>query len=128
MKNDPERKERLLADVFAQDWNDGPAAELVRTAAAAVRRRRRRPALIALGVASFALAIGVLSPLRKPGRGTNLPEQRPAYELASDEELLAHLKVQPTLLIKHADGTAELRFLNLRAEGAADAAPPRHNS
>lgn len=128
MKNDPELKERLLADTFAQDWNDGPAAELVRAAASAVRRRRRRPAMIVLTVASFALAIGMFFPPGKPGRAANPPGRRPAYELASDEELLAHLKVQPTLLIKHADGTVELRFLNFPAEGAAPVAPPLHNS
>lgn len=103
----PDRRTKLLAELFHEDWANGPVSDLARVAAAHARRRRRirRSLVIAGSTAAFAIA-GTLAYFRPtPVKPAALAKSSPAYEIISDEELLTLLHDRPLLVIPEQDGT-----------------------
>ncbi len=111
--DDPES--RLLAETFHDDWESGPTAAFARTAAAHARRRRRlRASLLAAGTAAGLIAV-LATVLRQPPKPPQVAaiaaKPAPAYEIISDDELLARLQDRPLLTVKKPDGTREFILL-----------------
>jgi hypothetical protein len=106
----------LIAGAFHDDWATGPTAEFARRAAAHARRRRARghlllatTATVAVGLASFVAAHRPATPV--PTIAAQPVAAQPAYEIISDEQLLAALKDQAVLVVKQADGTNQITLL-----------------
>jgi hypothetical protein len=107
MNDQPDRRTKLLAELFHEDWATGPLSDLARIGAAHARRRRRIRRSLAITGSTAALAIaGTLAYFRlapvKPGAAA---KPSPAYEIISDDELLALLRDRPLLVIPQPDGT-----------------------
>jgi len=115
MNNKSERPDRLLAETLHDGWDDGPGAAFAQQAAALARRRRRaRQTLVAAGTAAAATL--VLSGLwLRPEPVHSLPPPTaavPAYEVISDEQLLAQLRDRPLLVLPRENGTREFVLLD----------------
>jgi hypothetical protein len=115
MNKTPDPKSRLLAEVFHDDWESGPASLFARMAATHARRRRRlRASLLAAGATAGLVAV-LVSALRQhpspPHVVTIAAKPAPAYEIISDDELLARLKDRPLLAVKKPDGAREFILL-----------------
>jgi len=111
-KHDPRTK--LLTEIFHEEWSGGAPAGFARDAAALVRRRRRlRHSLVAAGTAAaVAVLTLVLSrPAPEHFRQRSLPQAEPAYEIISDDELLAQLSDRPLLAMRTESGTREFVLL-----------------
>jgi hypothetical protein len=108
-------QEKLLAETFHGEWSAEPMASFARQAAATVRRRRQlKQTFLAMGaVAGFAIAALISLPRgRAPTRMASAPTApAPAYEVISDEELLAQLRDQPLLVMNKPNGTREFVIL-----------------
>ena len=105
---------RLLAETFHDDWAGGPAAEFARRAARHARRRRRlRRGLAASGSVAVALMLGALVHSRRelPAKSAFLVAPTPAYEIISDEELLAELHDRPLLVLPRENGSRDFVLL-----------------
>lgn len=120
MNKPADKKTKLLAETFHEEWTSGAPAAFARAAAAHARRRRRvRQALltatagVALVVVGF--AVWPRSAVLPPSGG--MPPTKPppvaarTYEIISDDELLARLQDQPLLVVKRANGTKEITLL-----------------
>jgi hypothetical protein len=113
----PDHRTKLLADTVHGDWLEGPVADFARQAAAHARRRRRlRRTAQAAGVIACFIAGGLALYFRVPPpshRHTTLQESKTrAYEIISDDELLAQLHDRPLLALKKENGTHEFVFLD----------------
>lgn len=107
MNNQPDRRTKLLAELFHEDWATGRLSDLARVAAAHARRRRRiRRSLIVAGTAA-AIAIASLLPYFRstPVKSAVFAKPSLAYEIISDDELLTLLHDRPLLVIPEQDGT-----------------------
>ena len=117
MNKKHEQSEKLLAETFHDDWAEGSAATFALQAAALARRRRRfRHAVVASSVvASMAAALLVSlhrRPVPAPAPMAPLSAApAPAYEIISDEELLAQLRDRPLLVLNKQDGGREFVLL-----------------
>lgn len=118
MNKKREQREKLLAETFHDDWVEGPAATFALQAAALARRRRRmRHAVVASGIAA-SVAIALLfslhhrpAPASAPLTPAQVAVSAPAYEIISDEELIAQLRDQPLLVLNKKDGGREFVLL-----------------
>ena len=114
-KHEPER-EKMLAEAFHGEWSAGLAAGMARRAAAVARRRHAgRRALFATGTAAGIAAALILSlrhPAVMPRENPAAENSTPAYEIISDDELLAQLKDQPLLVIRGENGAREFVLLD----------------
>jgi hypothetical protein len=112
--NDSRRDEdRLLVDVFHDDWNKG-AAQFARVAAANARRRRTmRQAVIAstTTAAMLVAAVIVFYPRTPPAQRLTASEHQPQpprnYEIISDAELLASLRDRSVVMVTRSNGSSE---------------------
>jgi hypothetical protein len=108
-KLDP--RTRLLAEAFNDEWATGPASVFARRAAAHARRRRTLKQALLIGSATTAglvtlffatrprLSLPVLpavSSLAQSAPGTKVA---PAFEIISDEQLIAELRGRPLLIL-----------------------------
>jgi hypothetical protein len=119
----PDRDADLLAGAFHDDWTGGPMAEFARRAAAHARRRRARRQLLVAASAAAAMAVAsFLAAHRQASRTPTFARDpvaaKPAYEIISDEQLVATLKDRSLLIVKKPDGTNQITLL-----GSPDDAP-----
>lgn len=115
-KNDP--RARLVAETFHDDWSGGPASEFALHAAAHARTRRTLRRALATGGALVAVAAVVFF---TTSRRTAAPpavssvavvaKSAPAYEIISDDELVALLRGRPLLILPQE--RADRRFVIL---------------
>lgn len=123
MKPTNDDRARLIAAAYHDDWDEGRSAQFARTAARSARRRRawRRGASIGITAAILAFVTAAIWPdhprprfnpetgsaiVRSPVRPT------PAYEVASDDELLRHLKNRPVLVVTQTTGQRDIVLLD----------------
>jgi hypothetical protein len=118
MTKRPDPRETLLAETFqGGDWADGPAGGFARRAAAAARRRRFvRGTIVASGAAAGIAAAVMFALLHRPteppfAAPPAITATAPAYEIISDDELLAQLRDRPVLTVKRENGTREIVLL-----------------
>ncbi len=113
--NEPrDRRAKLVAELFHENWAGGPVSDFARIAAAHARRRRRlRQSLVAASaVTGFAALIAVALFHRPPVAPIAVPPRAaPAYEIISDDELLAHLRDRPLLVLRKENGGREFVVL-----------------
>jgi len=116
MNEKPDFRTRLVADLFQGDWSQGPAAAASREAAAWVRRRRARQRfLLSAGAAAGMAAVLLLAlahPEGKPSRAPVAPRRTPAYQVISDEELLADVSDRPLLALREPGGASRIVVLD----------------
>lgn len=115
MNNRRHRDEKLLAELFHDDWSNGPAAKFARRAAAHARARRRiRSAAAVAGAAGAVLILALVFTHRPtPSPVVALKPNPPAgYEIISDAELLAQLHDRPLLVLEKQNGTKEFVLLS----------------
>jgi hypothetical protein len=114
MTDENDRHARLLAEVFQDDWEKGPARHVALRAAAYARRRRRLRRATAAG--GLMLMVALLSFLALPGH-TKAPEpvapvtrasDSPAYEIISDDEFVALLGTRPVLILPQQNGSTRV--------------------
>jgi hypothetical protein len=116
MNDEHQQRSRLIADLFHDDWANGPAGDLARAAAAHARRRRSLRRIVAttgatIGAAA-ALALALLYRPAAPRPATlSVRPAAAAYETISDDELLALLSDRPLLARQNDDGTRSLALL-----------------
>ncbi|HLP10190.1 MAG TPA: hypothetical protein VK178_18655 [Opitutaceae bacterium] len=117
-KRDNHELDRLVAELFHEDWAAGPLAASARESARRVRRRRRvRSGALGVGAAA-ALAVGLWW-LRPAAGGRLAPEfaaaPRPVAtspcEIISDAQLEAALRGRRVLLTRDASGFDAVEFL-----------------
>jgi hypothetical protein len=115
MNNPPDDRTRLLAEMLHGDWTSGPAAEMARRAAAHARLRRTvRRSAVAAGVVA-AIAVTLFFSPRRPAlapASVVTTAAKPAYEIISDEELLATLRDRPLLVLPQENGTKKIVLLD----------------
>ena len=115
MNEKPDPRTRLVAEVFNDDWVAGPTSAFARAAAAHARRRRavRQTLRIGGAVAVVIVAILAFNRARVPQRPSSaLPiaelataeiaptsKTFPAFEIISDEQLVAELRGRPLLIL-----------------------------
>lgn len=102
------KKEHLLRDTLGETGGEAFA----RAAAAAIRRRHvlRRTSLAAIAVA----VLTTLSFIRPDIRPTPAPQpvaKAPAFEIMSDQDLLAQLQDRPVLILRNQSRITEVVFL-----------------
>ncbi len=105
---------RLIAGAFHGDWANGPAAEFARAAAAHARRRRAvRRTLAGLGTATVLAAAFFVSRQLRPTMPATpaIATAKVAYEIISDDELIAQLHDRPLLVVKKDSGAKEIHLL-----------------
>lgn len=115
MNKQDDQESRLLAETFQTDWETGPTAGYARAAAAYARRRHRfRSALVAAGTTAGLAAVLAFALLHRPAPLRLAPavaKAAPAYEIISDDELLAQLHDRPLLAMRQANGTRKFVLL-----------------
>lgn len=99
-------KERLLTDLL----DDGDGATFAR-AAAAHARRRRAVRHASLGLAAVALMAAVVFVYRPEAAPAQAATRAPAYEIISDQELLAQLKDERVMVLKDQNRITGVVFL-----------------
>ncbi len=103
MNEKPDFRTRLIADLFHDDWAEGPAAAAALRAAGCARRRRARQRLLVTvgSVAGMAavLLLTLVHPGSRPARVHAASPTAPAsaYQVISDDELLADVSDRPLL-------------------------------
>lgn len=115
--NDPRpREEQLLAELFHDDWADGPAAAFARHAAALARTRRRLRSVAALGAAVGGVLLVAAFVFTRHRAAAPLVTSRsappPAYDIISDRELLARLHDRPILILPKQNGVEKFVLLD----------------
>jgi hypothetical protein len=114
MSNKDDRHSELLAETFHGDWTGGPAGDFARRAAQHARRHRgRRQALLFAGAAT-GLAAAIMFSVHRPvpaalARATQDPA--PAYEVISDDDLIAGVRDRPVLVLPQENGTKKIVLL-----------------
>lgn len=120
MNNHRDQKEKLLAEAFHGEWNDGTMTGFALEAARHARRRTRVRRSFAVVGATAGIAAALVFALKHQTGAENHPAVSvatvqapvaPAYEIISDEELLAQLKDQPLLVVQKKDGSREFVLL-----------------
>lgn len=115
MTEKPAHRAQLLADTLHEDWTHGPMARYAHEAAAHARQRRHlRHGLHRVGAVASLIAVLTLGFVFRLPRSPVAPfaaKPGPAYEIISDDELLAQLPDQPLLVLPHPDGTREIVLL-----------------
>lgn len=115
MNKRSDQREKLLAETFHGEWEEGPSAGFARAAAAHARRQRAlRRTLAASGIAAAAVTTAMLLAPRHPpaaSHETSVAKIAPAYEIISDDELLATVKDQPLLVVRGENGRREFVLL-----------------
>ena len=116
MSNRNEQREKLLAELFHPEWTEGVASNFARAAAAHARRRRRlHRSLVATGAAAaliLAAAFLRVGQREQVSAVTGAPTNHRAYEIITDEALLAQLSDRPLLVLPQQDGTKTIVLLN----------------
>ena len=112
-----DHRTKLLADAVHGDWAEGPVADFARQAAAHARGRRRlRYSLQAVGATACLLAFvsAIFSHQPEPSRfsAKSQGHKTPAYEIISDDALLAELHDRPLLAVKNENGMREFVLLD----------------
>ena len=118
MNDRNDSRARLVAETFHDDWSEGPASEFALRAAAHARTRRTLRRAAATGGALVAIAAGVFFATRHPQATSSLVAAvvftaKPplAYEIISDDELVALLRDRPLLILPQERG--DRRFVLL---------------
>jgi len=114
-KSDPNT--RLLADVFHDDWAEGPAADFARQASRLARRRRKLHATGLSAGAALVVAMAIfLSFNQRSAPSVNSAPIAPAaergYEIISDDELLAQLHDRSLMVIGKGNDGKRFVFLD----------------
>jgi hypothetical protein len=118
MSKHEDNESKLLADVFHDDWQNGPAGGFARRAAARARCQSRvRHALPVAAACALAVAIGLIVKREHPA--PSLPDEGGVqqkisgrgYDVISDEELLTQLRDRPLLVVRKENGTREFVLL-----------------
>jgi hypothetical protein len=110
----PDKRERLLAELYHDNWTAGDSTRFATRAAAHARRRRTlRIALKSAGVAVLMLALVTALTFRpEPGFAPldiPAPPAAPAaYEIISDTELLSLVEDRPLLLVQNANSPGHI--------------------
>ena len=115
MNSSPDQNEKLLAELFHDDWSGGTAADFARRAAAHARGRRRLRSLAATGATAALALLFAFALTRRPTPARVVaPPAKPvaAYEIISDTELLAQLHDQPLLVVQKQNGAKEFVLLD----------------
>ena len=115
MNNRADHREKLLAEVFHDDWETGPASRFARAAAASARHRRLRRTLGAAAVTTGVVAVLTFVALRRPVPPPAAPSHPTAargYDIISDDELLARLPNLPVLVLPQPDGGKKIVLLD----------------
>ncbi|HEX2855046.1 MAG TPA: hypothetical protein VHO24_17560 [Opitutaceae bacterium] len=116
MNRKEHEREKLLAETFHGEWLEGPAATFAQQAARLARQRRRqRRAFLTFAMAAgaaAALLVSLRHPLARTETTTSTPHSTPAYEIISDEELLAQLHDRPLLVMRGENGAKEFVLLD----------------
>jgi hypothetical protein len=115
MNSRPDHREKLLAEVFYDDWETGPASRFARAAAASVRHRRLRRTLGAAAGTTGLIAVLMFVALRHPVPPPAAPSHPTAgrgYEIISDDELMARLPDLPILVLPQTDGGRKIVLLD----------------
>lgn len=107
---------RLIAETLQGEWTGLPASLARRAAASARRRRRTRRALIVTGFSAAATSVFVLVGVlpRQDHIEQKMAARSPvsaAYEIISDDELLATVRDRPLLAITSANGQRDIVVL-----------------
>lgn len=115
MTKKTKQQEKLLAETFHEDWAEGAAANFARQAAASARRRRRfRGTLVVSGMAAgiaAAVMISVHSHRVLKVEQVSPKISAPAYEIISDEQLIAELRDRPLLVLPEENGAKKIVLL-----------------
>ena len=113
-KTDP--RTRLIADLFQGDWAEGPAAAGALQAAAYARRRRaRQRLLLTAGTAAGMAAVLVFALVHPDSSSTRHRVDVPkvsAYQIISDDELLAEVSDRPLLALREPGGARQILVLD----------------
>lgn len=121
----PDPSDRLFAEVFHDDWNEGEASAAARRAASEVRRRvARRHALMSSGIAIALTLVAVLLATRSKepaDTASNLPAKAPpaasrtsearGYETIGDDQLIAELHDRAILVVEGPSGHKQITLL-----------------
>jgi hypothetical protein len=115
MNNRADHRDTLLAEVFHDDWETGPASRFARAAAASARHRRLRRTLGAAAATTGLVAVLMFVALRRPVSQPAAPIHPMAgrgYEIISDDELLARLPGLPVLVLPQPNGGKKIVLLD----------------
>lgn len=107
------KQEQLIADTLGE--NDGGRFALA-AAAHARRRHAVRHAGVVAGVAAALVAVFFVIRQPRPKPSVAIAAPAPAFEIISDQELLAQLKDQPVLILKNPTGITSVVFLADKAD------------
>lgn len=115
MNRNKHDQEKLLAETFHGDWSSGPAAAFAQRAAREARRSRNLRSALTFSAAAAGVAIALFftsRPLSPPLPSSNaIVKTGPAFEIISDDELIAQLKDRPLLVQSRPDGSREIVLL-----------------
>ena len=105
----------MLAELFHDDWAAGQASGFARAAAARARRLRRlQRALLSAGAVTAISAVLLFGGVRRSApmvAKVSVPKRVLAYEIISDDELIAQLRDRPLLVLPKENGTREFVLL-----------------
>jgi len=113
MNDKGNQRTKLIAELFHGEWSDGTAAEYARKAASHARTRRARRRTVWTTVAGMAAAGLFLwtHPTEKRSVPRPPAPKTLAYEVISDDELLADLHDRPLLVIRKENGDRQFVML-----------------
>jgi hypothetical protein len=116
MNEKPDFRTRLIADLFHDDWADGPMAAAALRAAGCARRRRARQRLVltagtVAGMAAL-LLVTLVHPGSRPARVPAAAPSAPGYQVISDDELLAEVSDRPLLALREPNGVRQIVVLD----------------
>lgn len=120
MNNGPDQNDRMIAEAFHGEWSEGASAKFALAAARAARRRMVRRRSVVGAAAALGMAAALAFAFRHLRLESNAPEvleafhsaePARAYEIISDQELLAELKDRPLLAVQNRDGGTEFLLL-----------------
>jgi hypothetical protein len=114
MNDKGNQRTKLIAELFHGEWSDGTAAEYARKAASLARTRRARRRTVWTTVAGMAAA-GLFVWTHPAPKNTLSPPptaRTPAYEVISDDELLADLHDRPLLVLRNKNGDRQFVMLS----------------
>ncbi len=117
MNEEPDPRHRLIADLYQENWAQGPLGDLPVRAARQARRTRvhRRLAVVAVPLLALAAAVVLFQPSRPASVTPRVPApaeiaaslpRTPStrgFKVISDDELLADLHDRPLLILGSKD-------------------------